>query len=147
MRITIISVCPDLLSAFIAADRKLARTHPGACELRLFNATSPPSPQDAARLPGAVANSDFLAIDLSGAPRAWTDALAGPVAAYEGDLLPPGHLFTDRLRLGAVRPAPAASPSGPPALVRNRPAPRAPNQSGSGPTWPTCQRCCGASTR
>lgn len=113
MRITIISVCPDLLSAFIAADRKLARTHPGACELRLFNATSPPSPQDAARLPGAVANSDFLAIDLSGAPQAWTDALAGPVAAYEGDLLPPGHLFTDRLRLGAVRPAPGGVPIGP----------------------------------
>ena len=113
MRITIISVCPDLLSALIAVDQDLARTHPGVCELRLFNATDPPSPQDAARLPGAVSSSDFLLIDLSGAPQAWTDALAGPVAAYEGDLLPPGHLFTDRLRLGTVRPAPGGVPIGP----------------------------------
>uniref|UniRef100_UPI00292F0930 cobaltochelatase subunit CobN n=1 Tax=uncultured Propionibacterium sp. TaxID=218066 RepID=UPI00292F0930 len=113
MRITIISVCPDLLSAFIDADQGLAVEHPGVCELRLFNATTPPGPDELRRLPGTIADSDFLVVDLNGAPQAWTDALAEPVGAYQGDMLPLGRLFTDRLRLGTVRPAPGGAPIAP----------------------------------
>lgn len=113
MNIVIVTVSPDLLETLIHACDSINDQHPDVCQLALFNASIPPTQDDASRLVDAASGADFIAVDLNGADQRWADILAEPLSSFAGHVLPTGRLFTEFLHIGSLRAAPGMGAVGP----------------------------------
>ncbi|VEI03444.1 Aerobic cobaltochelatase subunit CobN [Acidipropionibacterium jensenii] len=108
MRIVIVTVCPEVIGRLIDAADRIEATHPGASDLVPFNASLAPARPDLARLAATIPGADMVVVDEMGADPRWAEAMAVPLSGFDGQLLPTGRGFSEKLRLGSVT---ASAPS------------------------------------
>ncbi|MDI9629258.1 MAG: cobaltochelatase subunit CobN [Acidobacteriota bacterium] len=123
MNITVVSVYPEALRAFISASGWLDAEYPGWGSLQLFNANQVPDETELARLATAVRATQAIIVDLMGADPRWSQALIDGLHGYTGQLIAVGAALVERARLGEFNMATSGSmgasmgaPSGPPSM-------------------------------
>lgn len=116
MKITMVTISPEVLRAMIAAGEKLDRDHPGWGSAGLFYATKTPELSELDRLRAELPDSDAIVCDLMGADPRWQEIIAACLDGYRGQLVACGQALADRARLGAFDMAAASAKGGRPGM-------------------------------
>ena len=100
MKMTFVTVSSPAIENLIAAEKYIAEQSPGALELKLYYAIPEMEFEKRARMTADIENSDFVFVDLMGAPPVNSAAVTAGLENCGGHIVPYGNAAREYMRLG-----------------------------------------------